>query len=239
MAPVRIIVSHLTRMQFPYICVAGIDPDTGKHIRPTSKGRLPRALLRSEGGPFDIAGLVDLGEVVAEGVAPEVEDHAFRHWVARYLETCSPSQFWVALKSAARPTFREIFGPDLESTGHTCSIAQGKGAASLGCLAPASAPHLALEYGSLRMLVSDGVHEVSLPVTDLRLYADDYKAVRVQAVADINRSLLSGARALLCVGLSRPFQKDGDSEPRHWLQVNNIHLEGNPIWQAASSTRFC
>lgn len=236
MAPVRIIVTHLTRMQFPYICVAGIDPGTGKHIRPTLRGRLTRALLRAEGGPFDIAGLVDLGEVVAEGVAPEVEDHLFRHWRARYLKTCSPSQFWAALQSAARPTLREIFGPDLEPTGHTCSIAPGKGAASLGCLTPASAPHLALEYGGLRMLVPDGAHDLSLPVTDLRLYADDYKSVRTQMVADINRSLLSGAKALLCVGLSRPFQKDGDSEPRHWLQVNNIHLEDNPIWQAAPAT---
>ncbi|HEU0027601.1 MAG TPA: hypothetical protein VFQ25_10845 [Ktedonobacterales bacterium] len=227
----RIIVTHLTRMQFPYICVAGIDPDTGKHIRPTIKGRLPRALLRAEGGPFDIAGLVDLGEVIPEGVAPEVEDHRFRHWDARYLETCSPGQFWATLQSAARPALREVFGPDLIPTGNTCSVAPGKGIASLGCLAPASAPHLAVEYGGVRMLVSDGAHDVSLPVTDLRLYTDDFKSVRTQVVADINRSLLSGARALLCVGLTRPFQKSGDSEPRHWLQVNNIHLEGNPIWQ--------
>ncbi len=92
---------------------------------------------------------------------------------------------------------------------------------------------LALEYGSLRMLVSDGEHDLSLPVTDLRVYEDDHKTVRTQTVADINRSLLSGARTLLCVGLSRPFQKDGESAPRHWLQINNIHLEDNPIWQAA------
>ena len=76
---------------FRYICVAGIDPDTGKHIRPTVRGRLSRALLRENGGPFDIAGLVDLGEVIPVGVAPEVEDHFFYHWQARYLDTLTPA----------------------------------------------------------------------------------------------------------------------------------------------------
>jgi hypothetical protein len=189
-------------------------------------------LLRAEGGPFDIAGLVDLGEVLAEGVAPEVEDHFFYHWQARHIETLSPKQFWAALQSTSRPTLDDIFGPDLIPTGKTCSVAPGKGAASLGCLAPASQPRLTIERYSLRMLVSDGVHSLSLPVTDLRLYEDDHKTVRARLVANINRSLLSGVKALLCVGLSRPFQKDGDREPRHWLQVNNIHLEDNPIWQA-------
>jgi hypothetical protein len=36
---------------------------------------------------------------------------------------------------------------------------------------------------------------------------------------------------ILSVGLTRPFRKWGDSEERHWLQVNNIHLEDDPLWQ--------
>ncbi len=198
-----------------------------------SKGGCHAPCCAPSGGPFDIAGLVDLGEVIPEGVAPEVEDHFFYHWQARNLDTLTPSDFWALLQSSAHTTFGEIFGSDLEATGHTCSIATGKGIASLGCLAPASQPHLSLEYGNLRMRVSDGVQDVSLPVTDLRLYEDDHKTVRMRIVADLNLRLLSGVHALLCVGLSRPFQKDDDSEPRHWLQVNSIHLEDNPIWQAA------
>jgi hypothetical protein len=228
----RIIVNHLTRMQPGYICVAGIDPETGAHIRPTQRGRLTRTLLRSEGGPFDIAGLVDLGEVIPEGVAPEVEDHLFRHWAARYLETTTPSAFWALNKAAARTTLAAIFGPDLQATGRSCSLAPGAGLASLGCLIPASQPHLSVERGSVRLLVSDGVHDLSLPVTDLRFYEADNQTVRTQVVADTNRRLLADVKALLCVGVGRPFQKDGDSEPRHWLQVNNLHLEDRPIWQA-------
>ncbi|HEX9039046.1 MAG TPA: hypothetical protein VF808_18840 [Ktedonobacterales bacterium] len=232
----RVIINHLTRMAPGFICVAGIDPTTGAHIRPTMRGRLSRELLRENSGPFDIAGLVDLGEVTAEGVAPEIEDHVFRHWASRYMVTLTPDNFWTLLQRTARPTFTAIFGPDLEATGHTLSIAPGKGLASLGCLIPARQPHLAIEYGhSLRLLVSDGVHDLSLPVTDLRLYEADHKTIRTQAVADLNRRLLSSVTSILAVGLSRPFQKDGDAEPRHWLQVNSIHLEDHLIWQIGST----
>lgn len=228
----RIIVNHLTRMAPDYICVAGIEPETGAHIRPTMRGRLTRELLRTNGGPFDLAGLVDLGAVVPEGVAPEIEDHTFHHWAARYIETMTPSAFWALNRAAARPTFAAIFGPDLARSGQTLAIAPGKGTASLGCLIPARQPHLTIEYGhSLRLLVSDGEHDLSLPVTDLRLYEADHKTIRAQTVASLNRRLQSGVTSLLAVGLSRPFQKDGDAEPRHWLQINSLHLEDAPIWQ--------
>jgi hypothetical protein len=229
---VRIIVNHLTRMAPGFICVAGVDPATGAHIRPTMRGRLSRELLRPNGGPFDLAGLVDLGAVTPEGVAPEIEDHAFHHWAARYLDTLTPGEFWALLQRTAQPTFATIFGPDLEATGHTCSVAPGKGRASLGLLRPGRQPRLAIEYGhSLRLFVSDGAADLSLPVTDLRLYEADQKIIRAQAVTELNHRLRAGVPALLAVGLSRPFQKDSDSEPRHWLQVNNLHLEDTPIWQ--------
>lgn len=230
----RIVVSHLTRMQPGYICVAGIEPESGAHIRPTQRGRLPRALLRSEGGPFDIGGLVDLSDVEPVGVAPEIEDHAFHHWAARYLETLTPDAFWKLNQQVAQITLGAIFGPDLEVTGRSLSLAPGQGRASLGCLIPTRQPRLALQGASLRMLVTDGVTDLSLPVTDLRFYESDHKTIRLRAVANISQRLAAGARAILAVGVSRPFQKDDDSQPRHWLQVNNIHLEDQPIWQEIS-----
>jgi hypothetical protein len=33
----------------------------------------------------------------------------------------------------------------------------------------------------------------------------------------------------LAVGLTRPWRKNGDTAQRHWLQVNNIHLEEDPL----------
>lgn len=61
----RIVITHLTRMEAPRICVAGIDTDAGGHVRPTT-GRshpLTRELLAEQGGPYALGALVDLGEV--------------------------------------------------------------------------------------------------------------------------------------------------------------------------------
>ena len=38
----KIVVNHLTRMQRGYICVAGINPDTGHHVRPIPENDRPR-----------------------------------------------------------------------------------------------------------------------------------------------------------------------------------------------------
>jgi len=61
----RIVVNHLTRMDAPRICIAGIDPDAGRHIRPTTDHQHPltRDLLASEGGPFALGALIELGSI--------------------------------------------------------------------------------------------------------------------------------------------------------------------------------
>ena len=59
----QLVVSHVTRMQPGYICVAGVEITRGKRVRPVTYGRLPTSLLAREGGPFDMAALVELGPV--------------------------------------------------------------------------------------------------------------------------------------------------------------------------------
>ena len=74
----RIVVSHLTRMDIGYICVAGIDVETGAHVRPILNGiRLATAMLRRCGGIFDIGTVIDLGTTSYQGRRPEIEDHVF------------------------------------------------------------------------------------------------------------------------------------------------------------------
>jgi hypothetical protein len=43
--------------------------------------------------------------------------------------------------------------------------------------------------------------------------------------------LQAGERAIVSVGLSRPFAAGLDEPELHWLQVNGIHLESEPVWQ--------
>jgi hypothetical protein len=68
-------------------------------------------------------------------------------------------------------------------------------------------------------------------VNDLRLYQRDGRTPRRDLFASVEERLKSGVEAILSVGLTRPWQKRSDTAARHWLQVNNIHLEDDPLWQ--------
>jgi hypothetical protein len=50
-------------------------------------------------------------------------------------------------------------------------------------------------------------------------------------VQSVQKRLEAGVETILSVGLTRPWQKRGDDAERHWLQLNNIHLEDNPLWR--------
>jgi hypothetical protein len=232
---VHIVVNHLTRMAPEYICVAGVNPATGKHIRPTTYGRLSRELLRAEGGPFDVAAMVDIGDAVPEGIAPELEDHHFNPTHAHFLSMITPDDYWTLLNGVCRLTLVDIFGSDLQWNGKTCWTERGKGMASLGCLKAGT--HLRLmrnNDGKLRMQLSDGLLVASsVSVTDIRLFADDHVTILDDIVDDLNRRMQRGVPVILSVGLSRSFAKAGD---RHWLQVNGIHLEDNPVWRVERTT---
>ena len=65
----------------------------------------------------------------------------------------------------------------------------------------------------------------------LRLHATDRETPKRDAVRRVMDRLAAGEGVVLSVGLSRPFQKSGDAVPKHWLQVNNIHLESEPLWR--------
>jgi hypothetical protein len=86
-------------------------------------------------------------------------------------------------------------------------------------------------YGKIRMLITDGVLTADLSVTDLRLCATDHKTPDEHAIRQVNRRIWAGVGVILSVGLSRPWQQSDDTLARHWLQVNNIHLEDSAVWR--------
>jgi hypothetical protein len=94
-----------------------------------------------------------------------------------------------------------------------------------------AAPELYVDHtGRPRLHVTDGALTADLPVTDLRLFEPDQFTLRPEAVDLVAERLRRGTEVLLSVGLTRPWQKPDDTVERHWLQVNNIHLADNPIW---------
>ena len=235
----RILVNHLTRMQPGYFCVAGVESDTPHHIRPVLRhGRLTNDLLRPNGGPFDLGSVVDLGPTTNAGHAPELEDHRFDPSSTRRLFDDDPEDFWDALDGLAQESLEGIFGPALELWDESGTVDVGEGRASLGCLKPEKQPWLYVDHrGTVRLVLDYLIPSVDLSVNDLRLYEADHRTPRRDLVASVQRRLKAGAATILSVGLTRPWQKRGDTAERHWLQVNNIHLEDDPLWQLRDARR--
>jgi hypothetical protein len=231
----KIIVNHLTRMRPGYICVAGLDVETGRHVRPVLEHRnLGTGLLARHGGAFDMGAQVDLGHTHYAGHPPETEDYQFEPRAAQRHGYATPGEFWAWLERVARPHLREIFGPVIQIQGQGCVVAPGTGDASLGCLLAVRPPLLRLnEGGKIRCRLPSRTVALDLAVTDLRLYSYDggqYQP-RVALVEQVAARLERGVRAILSVGLGRPWQKLDGSAPLHWLQVNNLHLEDDPLWR--------
>ncbi len=228
----KIVVNHLTRMRSGYICVAGIDPATGRHVRPIAEDdRWRRPSLVRNDGPFDIAAVVELGRAGYEGRPPEVEDHRVRPNHCHRLHDLPAREFWALLTRVARPRLREIFGDDLHPAGPGFAVDEGRGSASLGCLILSKPPILTVtSHGDVRLSFSAAPSGPSVKVTDLRLYDGSPAMPRHDVVASLTQRMGQGVGVILSVGLGRPFQRDGDDAPRHWLQVNNIHLEDDPAW---------
>lgn len=213
-----------------YICVAGIEPETGRQIRPVlNRRQLTRSLLRKEGGVFEIGALVDLGQTRNVGHAPEVEDWEFSIEGLRYENRLKPIAFWRYLSETSHKRLSAIFGDELEQRESSCTVDMSAGGASLGHLAPEQIRFFALNrYGKIRMKISDGQLLPDLSVTDIRLYASDQETARERIQSSVaDRLFRTGA--LLSVGLTRPWKKEGDTVQRHWLQVNNIHLKEDPL----------
>ena len=137
-----IAVTHFTRMSPGFICVAGINQETGQHVRPTLRGRLSVHLSASRGGPFNMGEIIDLGPTQFAGSAPEVEDYRFDWRNARSLGTTSPAQFWDLLHSHSSESLGDIFGNALRPHLSSYVLDPGRGIASLGCLKPPGTPDL-------------------------------------------------------------------------------------------------
>ena len=228
----RIVINHLTRMQRGFICVAGIRQPDGPHVRPVlARQRLSVDLLERNGGPFDIANLVDLGQCQASPNPPEVEDHVFDPAQAHIVNALSGDAFWQQLDGIAQDTLNELFGEALHEQSSGAAVDVGTGNHSLGCLRPSSVALYVNGWGKLRAGMSDGVFALDLSVTDLRLYEEDNRTVREDLVNDVQQRIESGVPVVVSVGLARAFTATGDMQARHWLQVNNIHLEDNPSWR--------
>jgi hypothetical protein len=219
-------VTHLTRMEVGFVCVAGMDPITGAHIRPVVPGRrIRRDEIHIGGSEITIGTELNLGHVVPVPSPPEVEDHAFAPAAAKRLRDWSSADLGAFLRGHAAGTLDDIFGAGLEPDGWTASMSAGSGSASLGCLAPSETPTVSVDgYRKVKLALEDEGRQFSVTVADLRLYESDQKTPNSDAIRRVQTDLRHASEVFLSVGLSRPYPKPGGTgAPRHWLQINNIH----------------
>lgn len=233
-----IIVNHLTRMASGFICVAGIDSASNAYIRPVlSRKRLSTQTLLRNGGFFDMATEVDLGLVTNVGRAPEFEDRNFDPSMARIVREQLPAdEFWTVLTRSAQTSLKAIFGNDLKNAGRSAALDEKTGSASLGCLIPGRTPTLRLAtYGNtdkVELILEDpNLGKLVVAVTDLRFYRPPDFGIRTEVLERYQRELDANVRTVLSMGVARKYKKPNDDVYRHWLQVNNVHLESMPNQQ--------
>jgi hypothetical protein len=228
----RIVVTQLTRMHAPRICIAGVDPRVDRCIRPTTGPGHPltRELLSEEGGPFALGALVDLGEVIPKPEPPESEDHIFRPDQVRVVGQLSADRYLELIRERSRTSLRAIFGDELVRHGRTYAVDKGCGAASLGTLRVRRKVDLKVDrYGKLRLRLPGKDASASLAVTDVRFVEADHKTIKTELVADVSARMQRGVGVILMLGLARAFQKSEDDCERHWLQVNGICMVDRPL----------
>jgi hypothetical protein len=213
------------------ICVAGIEKDTFKDVRPTTPKADPitRKLLRSEGGPFGPGAVVDIGHVVQDGQRPEVEDHRFVTTQARHIEDLSDESYLAVLDDVRHDSIEAAFGSDLhEIRPRKLAVPAGRGKRSLAVV-EVEMPKLYIDdWGNLYLDVDDGGTEAKLRVTDVRFYEPDHKTIKGDVVENARARLASGVQTYAMIGLARAmWDKDGGDV--HWLQCNGICLTDEAV----------
>ena len=209
-------------MQSGHICVAGIDVDKNKRVRPVAAEALSGRLLATNGGPFDIRHVIDIGRTAPRRSRPEIEDVRFEPRSIRLLATMPEAEFVQRLARLAAADLTAI-GSDLQPRGKNLVVPEGKGKCSLVIVHTTEPLRVHINAdGRLRLAWRD---DIELPITDLRLFKSDLRTPDPSKTLWLEKQLAIGGEIFLNFGLGRPF------EGFHWLQLNNIHLTTNPRWQ--------
>jgi len=226
----QIVLNHVTRMRGERICIAGVEPGSRRHVRPTTAPDelLTRELLSVEGGFVEPGVLIGLGNPRPTPSPPEVEDHRCSLRRIEPVRRLGGTDYLTLLDSLAGESLAEVFGEDLyRATRWKYAVDPGHGAASLGVLRVYRPPQLEIDrYGKVTARLNDPEPQAYATVTDVRFFRSDHKTPREDRVDDVNRRLGRGVDAFLMMGLSRAVGAPGNL---HWLQVNGICLADRPL----------
>lgn len=215
------------------ICIAGIDTERGRHVRPVTPpgDSLTRRLLVDEGGSLEVGAVIDLGSPTAVPSPPETEDHRIATQDLDHCETLEDEEYLEVLEAVSQPDLEAAFGEDLERRGWKYAVEVGRGQKSLAVIRVRRRADIEIDdrYGRLQLRFNDPHPPTFLGVTDLRFVEADHRTIRRDVVEDVRERLRRGVDLYLMLGLARAFRAEGDDRDRHWLQVNGLCLEDRPV----------
>ncbi len=221
----EIVVTDLTRMRDEHICIAGIDLNTGTRVRPKLAGvSVPEGVARQSGGTLRLGTVLAFANPWVVPSQPEIEDVIVPVEEMVERERMGAEEFRVLIRTATARVADQIDG--LERTETSMIVREGCGHGSLAIAGCRRGFRLMINnFGRVRARLDANL---IVSVTDLRLYQG--AEVNESAVTELSRLVRDAAAVRLGVGLTRPFSPDGTA-PVHWLQVNAIHLLGEPYWE--------
>lgn len=230
-AYVDVAITHLTRMREGYVCIAGVDLATSKHVRPVLDRQLTRADLSISGGVIGIGSVVRFDSFRSKPTPPEVEDCVYDPDRARIVRTLDDGDLWDTVRSLSVPDLDAIFSPRLAKLGPGLVTPEGIGAASLGSWDATDRVRFGMTAdGRLRAAIPS--HDANISVTDLRFYEEDGVTPRTDAFLAMSADVRDRP-LVLSVGLGRAYSSTPDTPRQHWLQINSIHIqptESMPLW---------
>lgn len=215
------------------ICVAGIEHQAKRHLRPVTDRdhRMGRDLLSESGGPFELGAVVELGAIRPHPDPPAIEDHLFQPERVHRSGSLDPDAYLELIDSVSQRSLRNAFGPDLKRRGeHKYATDAGHGERSLACVRLRGPLALEIDaFGKPQLRFESAARTAYAPVNDLRLYGEDQSALRYDLIDDVSARLRRGVGAWVMFGLGRAWQATNDDAKRHWLQVNGLCLEDRPL----------
>jgi hypothetical protein len=192
---------------------------------------LPRELLADSGGPFELGARVELGNLTASPKPPHIEDHTFDPAKARRISSLDPTDYLDLIDSVSERTLRLAFGSDLRrETDLKYATDRGLGQCSLACIRLRGPTALEIDgFDRLQLRFEQAAKTSYAKVADLRFYAVDGKSFRHPLIEAVSGRLRDGVRAWAMFGLARAWKVRADVAERHWVQMNGICLEDDPL----------
>jgi len=207
-----IVVTEITRFKNTDIyCLAGIDLETGKCIRP--KPYLKREFIEKNNIKVGDKLVGYFQELKSE--KPHVEDSLFRN--VKKIEGVSLKEFYEILENDSVSSVKDGFNVDIEGK----KILEGNEPEKSIITLKISSELLDVvrdDYGKIRVNVEDmdgGIYP-SLALTELKNYK---KITKYGSVEYINAEILASDYVYLRIGISRLYKE------AYWLQVNGIYCD--------------